>query len=200
MNILINRFQWITLILSGIGFGTKTQLLDYILNLLIYYFGFVGAATVELVAVSQIKPFLQARWNLETTDLGLISTATFLGEIIGGMVWAHLSDSHGREKVFLATSTLMLIFSLILPFCTSFRMFCWMRLFLGFAIGGGLSVDFVYFIECVPPRNRSFRSAFIIFIGIMGGKTKISCICKILIIYIVSNSNLFGRGWFGFIE
>lgn len=99
-----------------------------------------------------------------------MSTATFLGEIIGGIVWAHLSDSHGREKVFLATSLTMFVFSLILPFCPDFNYFCFMRLLLGFSIGGGLSVDFVYFIECVPQRNRTFRSAFIIFIGIMGGK------------------------------
>ena len=98
-----------------------------------------------------------------------MSTATFLGEIIGGIVWAHLSDSYGREKVFLATSLMMFAFALILPFCPNFTAFCWVRLLLGFAIGGGLSVDFVYFIECVPPRNRSFRSAFIILIGIMGG-------------------------------
>jgi len=100
-----------------------------------------------------------------------MSTATFLGEIIGGIVWAHLSDKHGREKVFLATSGLMFFFSLLLPFCGTFAQFCWTRLALGFAIGGGLSVDFVYFIECVPPRNRSFRSAYIILIGIAGGNT-----------------------------
>jgi MFS family permease len=132
----------------------------------------LGAATVELVAVSQIKPFIQQKWKLETQSLGLMSTTTFLGEIIGGIVWAHLSDKHGREKVFLATSCLMFLFSLLLPFCWTFWQFCWMRLALGFAIGGGLSVDFVYFIECVPPRNRSFRSAFIILIGIAGGRNE----------------------------
>lgn len=131
---------------------------------------YVGAATVELVAVSQIKPFIQSHWNLETTDLGLMSTATFFGEIIGGIVWAHYSDAYGREPVFLATSLLMVVFSVALLFCSNFTLFCCVRLLLGFAIGGGLSVDFVYFIECVPPRNRSFRSAFIILIGIIGGK------------------------------
>lgn len=85
-------------------------------------------------------------------------------------MWAHLSDKHGREKVFLATSGMMFFFSLLLPFCETFAQFCWTRLALGFAIGGGLSVDFVYFIECVPPRNRSFRSAFIVLIGIAGGR------------------------------
>lgn len=58
----------------------------------------LGAATVELVAVSQIKPFIQSRWSLVTHELGLMSTATFLGEIFGGIVWAHLSDSHGTER------------------------------------------------------------------------------------------------------
>lgn len=60
---------------------------------------YVGAATVELVAVSQIKPFIQSRWSLATNELGLMSTATFLGEIFGGIVWAHLSDSHGNANV-----------------------------------------------------------------------------------------------------
>ncbi len=58
----------------------------------------LGAATVELVAVSQIKPFIQSRWSLATHELGLMSTATFLGEIFGGIVWAHLSDSHGKAR------------------------------------------------------------------------------------------------------
>ena len=124
---------------------------------------------MELVAISQIKPFIQAQWSVETVYLGYMSTATFLGEIVGGIFWGQLSDSYGREKVFLATSTLMFLFSFALPLANTFSQFCWLRLLLGFAIGGGLAVDFVYFIECVPPRNRSFRSSFIILIGIFGG-------------------------------
>lgn len=97
-----------------------------------------------------------------------MSSATFLGEIIGGFVWSFASDRIGREPVFLMTSLLMFIFSFSLVFARSYSSFCLLRGLLGFAIGGGLSVDFIYFIECVPARNRSFRTAFIILIGIIG--------------------------------
>ncbi len=81
----------------------------------------------------------------------------------------------GREKVFLMTSALMCLFGFLLMFAGSYAHFCILRCLLGFALGGGLSVDFIYFIECVPARNRSFRTSFIILIGILGGKPVSAC-------------------------
>lgn len=123
---------------------------------------------MELVSLSQLKPFIQKEWGLSTALLGKMSSATFLGEILGGLVWSFASDRIGRERVFLMTSALMCFFGFCLAFVSSYTQFCLMRCLLGFAIGGGLSVDFVYFIECVPSKNRSFRTTFIILIGILG--------------------------------
>lgn len=137
---------------------------------------------MELVSISQVKPLIQAHWNLDVQSLGLMSTFTFIGEIFGGLVWGYLSDKFGREKIFLMTSGLMGVISLLLPMCWSYTQFCWLRLVLGFAIGGGLCIDFVYFIECIPSQKRSFRSTFIIFIGIIGCTQQIH-----LIIYMFTN-------------
>ncbi len=56
----------------------------------------VGAATVELVSVSQIKPLIALKWNVSTASLGRMSLATFLGEIIGGFFWSFASDRIGK--------------------------------------------------------------------------------------------------------
>lgn len=148
--------------LSGIGFGTEhvegTRKLTYI----------PGAATVELISISQAKPFVQATWQLVPAELGLITTCTFAGEICGSMLWGWFGDRFGREPAFLITSVIMAFSSLVLPLLNSFNMFCLARFALGVAIGGGLGVDFVYFLECCPTDGRSFRTAYIVLIGILG--------------------------------
>lgn len=93
------RFQLITLILSGIGFGKENKSNFFKSNpILTFLYSLIGAATVELVAISQIKIALQQKWQLETSALGMMGTSTFLGEIVGGIVWAYLSDRHGNRQ------------------------------------------------------------------------------------------------------
>lgn len=65
-------------------------------------FMYKGAATVELVAVSQIKSFIQGKWDLGTRELGYMSTATFIGEVFGGIIWAQLSDACGMRYLMYA--------------------------------------------------------------------------------------------------
>jgi hypothetical protein len=87
------RFQIITLILSGIGFGKATCKA----KALTYLTFCIGAATVELVSLSQIKPFIEVEWGVSTANLSKMSSATFLGEIVGGLIWSFASDRIGKS-------------------------------------------------------------------------------------------------------
>ena len=97
------------------------------------------------------------------------------------------------------TSALMCLFGFSLLLAQSYDQFCWLRCLLGFAIGGGLSVDFVYFIECIPAKNRSFRTSFIILIGILGRKSRVFWPFSLIICSDIFCSNwigVLGKVWF----
>jgi len=139
------KFQWILLILSGIGFFSTT---------------------VELIMISRIGSSLVSEWGLSDKDLSLFSSLTFLGQILGGIVWGSISDRLGRKPTFLGTALVAAIFACLPVVAPNFPFLITCRFLLGFAIGGSLAIDFIYFVEFVPMNSRAFRTTFIILLGI----------------------------------
>jgi MFS family permease len=90
----------------------------------------------------------------------------FGGELLGGLAWGSISDRFGRRFTFIGTAALATVFGLLSAACPSFNMFLLCRFGLGMAIGGSLSIDFIYFVEFVPASTRGIRTTFIIFLGI----------------------------------
>lgn len=112
-----------------------------------------------------LKP-LSAEWSSSHKQLSLLQTCMFGGELVGGLVWGGLSDRFGRRLTFIGTAALATVFGLASSVAPSLSWFLAARFGLGLAIGGSLSIDFVYFIEFVPAKSRGFRTTFVIFLGI----------------------------------
>lgn len=141
------RFQLVLLILSGIGFC---------------------ATTAELISVSLLRAPLRASFPYVQDQLfGYAMSATFAGELLGGLGWGLVGDKLGRRWPFVGTALMAAIFGMLGAFVPCFYTFLITRFALGLAIGGSLAIDFVYFVEFVPAAKRGFRTTFIILLGIM---------------------------------
>lgn len=126
------------------------------------------ATTIELILVSLIKPALLAAWpSFDNKRQGALLSLTFAGEMAGGLVWGLLSDRIGRRWTFLGTSAMAALFGTAAALSPCFYTFTMARFLLGFAIGGSLSIDIIYFVEFVPARSRGLRTIPIILFGIM---------------------------------
>jgi MFS family permease len=62
--------------------------------------GLIAASgTIELVLVSILRPELKKEWPDATeVQLSLISSVTFLGEMVGGVIWGYIGDKYGSIR------------------------------------------------------------------------------------------------------
>ena len=70
------RFQKKLMILCGLGWA---------------------ADAMEILLISFALPSIGQEWNLSNAQKGLLSTAIFLGMLVGAYVWGRLSDKMGRK-------------------------------------------------------------------------------------------------------
>lgn len=140
-------FHYILLMLSGVGFA---------------------ASTIELVLPSLLLPKLVSEWSLSSTAAGTLMMGTFAGEVLGGLVWARVSDKLGRRVAYVGTATLAAICAAGSACCQNFTQLVVSRVVLGLALGGSMAIDFVYFMEFMPLYRRGSRATMIILVGIAG--------------------------------
>jgi len=159
------RFQWMLLALAGLGFcGT----------------------TVELIIVPLIKAPMLVQWpHISKFQYSLLSSLTFAGELLGGLLWALISDRFGRRLPWIGTAAMAACVGMLSAFAPCFHALLILRFVLGMAIGSCLAIDFVYFAEFMPASSRRRRTLLIILIGVLGCKASLPA----------SNSLSLLRGW-----
>ena len=126
--------------------------------------------------MSMIAGPMMKEWNISYKEISMLQSSMFGGELLGGLFWGTLSDKLGRRLTFTGTAALATVFGILASYSFSFNMFLVCRFGLGLAIGGSLSVDFIYFVEFVPASTRGIRTTFIIFLGICACTDPV-CLC-----------------------
>lgn len=116
-------------------------------------FGF-SAAAVEVVLTAFLFPELEAHWELNNYELGILPSLVGLGSTIGELLWGSLADSYGRRPVFMATVVLVAIFGGLSALSPNFTWLYLFRFMVGFGYGGNIAVDFAIFTELLPTKGR----------------------------------------------
>lgn len=127
------RFQTKLMILCGLGWA---------------------ADAMEVLLISFALPSISQEWNLSNTQKGLLSTAIFLGMLVGAFFWGRLSDLVGRKAGFISTIAIDSVFGLLSAFAPSFAWLVILRTLTGFGVGGTLPVDYSIFAEYLPQEKR----------------------------------------------
>lgn len=113
-----------------------------------------AADAMDILLIAFALPAIGQEWSLSNTQKGLLSTAVFIGMLIGAYVWGRSSDLIGRKVGFISTVGIASVFGLLSAFAPSFTWLLVLRMLTGFGIGGMLPVDYSIFAEYLPKENR----------------------------------------------
>ncbi|RYE89661.1 MAG: MFS transporter [Myxococcales bacterium] len=92
--------------------------------------------------------------GLSGTQVGLANSAYLVGEVIGALVFGHLTDRLGRKKLFLVTLALYLVATGLSGLAPGFAVFLVFRLLAGAGIGGEYAAINSAIDELIPARVR----------------------------------------------
>ncbi|VVC27914.1 Major facilitator superfamily,Major facilitator superfamily domain,Major facilitator, sugar transporter- [Cinara cedri] len=102
-------------------------------------------------------------FNLNSTTIGILNGAPFLGMVLGAYFWGMCGDIKGRRFVILWSMGLDTLFSVLSCLTQHVVLFFITRLGNGFAIIGAICLIYVYFGEFLTPDKRD---AYLLFLEI----------------------------------
>ncbi len=111
---------------------------------------------LEASLVANLAPSLQHAdaLGLSGAQIGFANTLYLLGQVIGALVFGHLTDRLGRKRLFLVTLTLYLVATAASGLSPNYEVFLVLRFFAGAGIGGEYSAINSAIDELVPARIR----------------------------------------------
>lgn len=148
--------------IEKIGFGFFQVFISFVVSM-------IWLAIATLFIILSILPFvIKCQWQLSDVEQALMTTALFLGCLIGSTSWGVFTDIFGRKKAMVSMVLIMLIsgvLSAIKLTSDDRRMpgYPWILLW-RFGIGFGSSCIpqvSTYYIEYIPKKMRAFCTVFV---------------------------------------
>ncbi|MEX3020997.1 MFS transporter [Kluyvera sp. STS39-E] len=129
----LTRFHWR---IAGLTFGA--HLTDG------YVLGVIGYAMIQL----------QPQMNLSPMQEGLIGGSALFGLFLGSLILGWISDHIGRQRIFTFSFLLITLASFLQFFVTTPEQLIFLRILIGFGLGGDYSVGHTLLAEFSPKRYR----------------------------------------------
>ncbi|HET7581024.1 MAG TPA: MFS transporter [Bacillales bacterium] len=130
------RFQTLILVALGISWflqGLETQLFSQ------------GSVVLQN----------QSTLGLSTEQVGLLSSFFLVGEVGGALIFARLTDTLGRRKLFFITLAVYMLGNVISVFAHSFEFLLFFRIIVGMGVGGEQVAIVSAIDEMIPARHRA---------------------------------------------
>ena len=118
---------------------------------------------LEVTLTGTVSGVLQDRatLGLDSGEIGALGSAYLAGAVIGALVCGHLTDRHGRSKLFFITLGIYLAGTLATAFSWDFWSMAAFRVITGFGIGGEYAAINSAIDELIPARVRGQVNLFI---------------------------------------
>jgi MFS family permease len=111
---------------------------------------------LEASLIANLAPTLRhpSALGLSGGEIGFANTVYLVGQVVGALVFGHLTDRLGRKRLFLVTIALYLAATASSGLAPSYGVFLVLRFFAGSGIGGEYSAINSAIDELVPARIR----------------------------------------------
>lgn len=123
---------------------------------------------LDFSLISFTLPYLREEMALSDAMTGYVSSAAFLGQMIGSLVGSYIADIVGRRPVIIWCTVLSAALTFITGFANTPEMLIALRLIGGLAIGGLLAPAWAINIESMPAGKKA-RAVTIIMLGFSTG-------------------------------
>jgi putative MFS transporter len=118
----------------------------------------VGAATlfdgVDTLAIAYVLPVLVGAWHLTPVSAGILISAGYGGQLVGGILSGWFAERVGRRRTMQYTVAAYAILSLLCAVSWSYSSLLVFRTLQGLGLGGEVPVAAVYINELAQARNR----------------------------------------------
>jgi putative MFS transporter len=119
----------------------------------------VGIATFfdayTVLAIAFAMPQLVSEWKLTPTEVGLIISAGYVGQLLGAVLFGSLAERLGRLKTLFITIVLFVAMDVSCLFAWSAASMIAFRFLQGVGTGGEVPVASAYINELIGPRSAA---------------------------------------------
>ncbi|UYV81263.1 SV2A [Cordylochernes scorpioides] len=105
----------------------------------------------------------------DTCTMWCAGGISFLGMMVGGLVWGTLADRLGRRRTLISALATNAIFAIVTAFMPNYSLFLMSRFFSGIGVGGSLPIVFTYYSEFLPKSHRGRHLSWLLVFWAVGG-------------------------------
>ncbi|MFZ8850248.1 MAG: MFS transporter [Thermoproteota archaeon] len=109
---------------------------------------------MEIIIISFTLSLFAKIFNLREFEIGLLASASLIGNIIGAIISGRFSDKIGRRPLFQITLLWYSIFTALTALSNNFYELFILRVLAGIGLGGMLVIDPALLSEFLPPKKR----------------------------------------------
>ncbi|MER2084138.1 MFS transporter [Rhodococcus erythropolis] len=123
--------------------------------------------TFDNIAFGFLAPAIRAEWGLSLGQIGLITSAVFVGMLVGAVGGGRLSDAHGRKPVLVWASVFYSAASLMSALAPNIEVLFASRVLTGIGVQAATGVIMVYLTEMFPSHARGRFFSAVSFFGFL---------------------------------
>ena len=108
----------------------------------------------DLLVMGAALIYLRPQFNLTPSEVGLLGASTFIGAIVGLLVFGDLSDRVGRRAIFVVNLFFFVVFAIASALVETTTQLFIMRFLVGVGVGMDIPTSTAYLAEVAPRRQR----------------------------------------------
>lgn len=121
----------------------------------------------DSLTIAFVLPVLIGLWKISSSEIGVLFSAGFVGQLVGAIVLGWLAERYGRIRILQASLIIIAVFSAACAFAWNYTSFFWFRTIQGLGLGAEVPVAASYLNEFTAARLRgrlimSLQAAFAI--------------------------------------
>lgn len=109
----------------------------------------------DVALLSFIMPLIKQEWGLKDAQIGLVSSITTVGMMIGAVLFGYLADKFGKKNIIIITLLIFSVSNLGLALTHDVNQFMLVRFITGIGLGGELPVATTIIADSFSGHQRS---------------------------------------------